>query len=176
MDKTFKKQIDDLIERRGIYEQDNDDNRNGALIKQVDANLIDVEMRKERRLSLVQRQKNIGMKPPKRIAQLEVIPRGRSQRIICVDYVDIIQDYERQNGRGNTKIFNPFSLVDFYSERFNGEPRFIIGTENQDYQPSEEYLEDLTDIVDFTYMYIIKDRTILREKKLREVIHNSLVN
>lgn len=96
-------------------------------------------MRKERRLALVQRQKNIGMKPPKRIAQLEVIPRGKSQRLISVDYKDIIQDYERQNGRANTKTFNPYSLVDFYSERFNGEPRFIIISDDEMYWPSEEF-------------------------------------
>lgn len=169
LDKTFKKQIDDLIERRGKYERENEENRNGALINQVDANLIDVEMRKERRLALVQRQKNIGMKPPKRIAQLEVIPRGKSQRLISVDYKDIIQDYERQNGRANIKTFNPYSLVDFYSERFNGEARFIIISDDEMYWPSEEYSEDLKEIEDRTYIYVVKDGTVKEERKLTDL-------
>ncbi|MGQ7890675.1 DEAD/DEAH box helicase [Paenibacillus sp. WC2504] len=167
LDKTFKKQIDDLIERRGNYERENVGNRNGALINQVDANLIDVEMRKERRLALVQRQKNIAMKPPKRIVQLEIVPRGKTQRVISVDYKELIQDYERQNGRGNIKTFDPFSLVDFYSERFNGEPRFIIITDDELYWPSEDYIEDLKEIDDFTYIYVVKDGRVKEERKIQ---------
>ncbi|AIQ22012.1 helicase-related protein [Paenibacillus sp. FSL H7-0737] len=166
LDKTFKKQIDDLIEKRTKYEQENKENKNGALINQVDANLIDVEMRKERRLALVQRQKNIGMKPPKRIAQLEIVPRGKPQRVISVDYRDIIEEYERKNGRGIIRVFHPFSLVDFYSERFNGESRYIIVTNDEKYWPSEDYHEDLKEIQDKTYIYVVKSGNCIEEKKL----------
>ncbi|WP_435924152.1 hypothetical protein [Paenibacillus sp. DYY-L-2] len=109
------------------------------------------------------------MKPPKRIVQLEVIPRGISQGLISVDYKDMIQDYERQNGRANIKAFHPYSLVDFYSERFNGEPRFIIISDDEMYWPSEEYTEDLKEIEDRTYIYVVKDGTVKEERKLTDL-------
>lgn len=170
LDKTFKKQIDDLIERRDKYEQENEDNRNSALINQMDVNLIDLEMRKERRLSLVERQKNIGMKPPKRLIQLEVVPRGKPGRVFSIDYKIIIEEYERQNGRGNLKMFNPLALVDFYSERYNGKPRYIIVTEDEFYWPSEEYYEDLHEIADQVYIYVVRDKKVIEERKLDQLL------
>lgn len=170
LDQTFTKQIHELMDRRAEYERDNHDNRNSALINQLDASLIDIELRKENRLTQVERQKNITMKPPKRIMQLEVVPRGVSERLLSVDYKEVVEAYERQHGRSNVKMFGPLARVDFYSERFNGEPRFIILTDNRDFFPSEEYLEDLADIAEYTYVYYIQGNVVVDEQRLAQRI------
>lgn len=47
--------------------------------------------------------------------------------------------------------------MDFYSERFTGEPRFIILTENKNFALSKDYAEDLQEIIDYTYLYLVED-------------------
>lgn len=166
LDQTFTKQIHELMDRRADYERDNHDNRNSALINQLDASLIDIELRKETRLTQVERQKNITMKPPKRIMQLEIVPKGVPERLLSVDYKEFVEAYERQHGRSNVKMFDPLARVDFYSERFNGEPRFIILTDNRDFFPLEEHLEDFADIAEYTYVYYVQGKVVVDEQKL----------
>lgn len=170
LDQTFTKQMHELMDRRAEYERDNHDNRNSALINQLDASLIDIELRKETRLTQVERQKNITMKPPKRIMQLEVVPKGVPDRLLSVDYKEVVEAYERQHGRSNVKMFDPLARADFYSERFNGEPRFIILKDNRDYLPSEEYLEDLSDIAEHTYVYYVQGNAVVDEQRLAQRI------
>lgn len=166
LDQTFTKQMHELMDRRAEYERDNHDNRNSALINQLDASLIDIELRKETRLTQVERQKNITMKPPKRIMQLEVVPKGVPERLLSVDYKEVVEAYEHLHGRSNVKMFDPLARVDFYSERFNGEPRFIILTDNRDFFPLEEHLEDFADIAEYTYVYYVQGKVVVDEQKL----------
>jgi superfamily II DNA or RNA helicase len=168
--KTFKKQIDDIIDKRYLYEQDNIDNKNSALINQMNANLIDTEMRRDERLLLIERQRNIGMEPPKLLMQIELTPNHQRSRVFTNNYKEIIEHYEKDNGRGNIKKFNSFALVDFYSERFNGEPRFIIITHQDDYFPSKEHLEDIREIAEKVFIYVIKNNEVVKERKLAEEI------
>ena len=62
--------------------------------------------------------------------------------------------------------FNSIYIVDFYSERYNGEERFIILTNHTNYVFSEEYIEDLKSIADKTYVYSISDEGIIENKLL----------
>ena len=127
----------------------------------MNANLIDIEVRKEERLSEVERQRNIVMKPPKKVAQLELYSDGKATRVFPSDYFELLVKYEQQHGRNGLKMFDAFALVDFYSERYNGEPRFIIVQDKQDIVFSREYIEDLRDIVDFAYVYFVdKDQNV----------------
>ena len=159
--KTFRLQANDVLERLTGYQQDNQGNKNTILINQMNANLIDIEVRKEERLSEVERQRNIVMKPPKKVAQLELYPDGTATRVFPSDYFELLVKYEQQHGRNGLKMFDAFALVDFYSERYNGEPRFIIVSDKQDIIFSREYIEDLRDIVDFAYVYFIdKDQNV----------------
>lgn len=168
--KTFSKQIDDVIEKRDKYEQENIENRNTALINQTNATLIDIEARRDERLTLVERQINIGMKPPKRLFQIEIMPNGKGNRVFSVDFKEIVEKYEHQNGRQHVKSFYSLALVDFYSERFNGEPRYILMTEQLDYFPSEDHLEDLRDILDKVYIYVVQNGQVVQERSIAEEI------
>lgn len=170
LQKTFKKQIDDILDKRFIYEQENMENKNSALINQMNANLTDTEIRRDERLMMIERQRNIGMEPPKLLIQLELTPNHQLSRLFSIDYKDIVEKYEQNNGRGNFKSFNTFALIDFYSERFNGEPRFIIVTDREDYFPSEDHLEDLQDILDKVYIYVVKNGEIAQERAMRDEI------
>lgn len=168
--KTFIKQIEEVLEKREKYEQENIDRRNSALINQMNANLIDIEARRDERLTLIERQMNIGMKPPKRLFQIEIMPNGKGNRAFSTDYKEIIERYENQNGRQIVKAFHPLALVDFYSERFNGEPRYILISDKLDYFPSEDHLEDLHDILDKVHIYILQNGQVVQERSMAEEI------
>ncbi|MDM8102795.1 hypothetical protein [Oceanobacillus oncorhynchi] len=170
LDKTYRVQYDETLQKLEEYQRDNIDNKNSALINQMNARLIDIENKKEDRLSLIERQANIGMIPPKQIVQLEVTPNGKNSRVISTDYQEIIEQYEKANGRRNVKVYAPFSLVDFYSERFNGEERFIILTENNDFFPDENYIEDLPEILKWVYIYVVKDGRVVEERAMDKEI------
>lgn len=166
LEKALNKQYEETLDKLEKYHRENDDNRYSALINQMNANLLDIEMKREERMKLLQLQGNIGMKPPKRILQLEVVPNGQSQRVISTDYKEIIEHYERLNGRKVVNSFHPYALVDFYSERFNGEERFIIVTNKKDFFPSEDYLEDLMPILEKVYIYNVKEGDVVEERAM----------
>ncbi|MBZ4688658.1 MAG: hypothetical protein PWQ96_1771 [Clostridia bacterium] len=164
--RAFEKQYNETLEKLTSYQSDNVDNRNSALINQMSAKLIDIEARRDERLAEIERQKNIVMKPPKRVVQLEVMPNGQIIRSFNVDFKDIVENYELANGRRLMKTYDNFALVDFYSERYNGEPRFIIISEQPNPQFSEEYMEHLKDILDRTYIYVVREGTVVSEKAM----------
>ncbi len=164
--RAFENQYNNTLEKLTSYQNENVDNRNRALINQMNAKLIDIEARRDERLAEIDHQKNIVMKPPKRLVQLEVVPNGRAVRSFNVDYKDVVENYELANGRRLMKTYDNFALVDFYSERYNGEPRFIIISEQDDPQFSEEYMEHLGDILGNTYLYVISDDDISCRKSL----------
>src|SRR5699024_2685172 len=147
LDNTYRVQYDETLQKLEEYQRENIDNKNSALINQMNAKLIDIENKKEERLSSIQRQANISMIPPKLIIQLEVTPNGKSGILISTDYQEVVEEYEKANGRRNVKAYAPFALIDFYSERFNGEERFIILSDNEDFYPSDDYIEDLRSIL-----------------------------
>lgn len=97
LEKTFRLQYNELIDKLMGYQQDNKDNKNIILINQMNANIIDLEARKEERLSEAERQRNIVMKPPKKVAQLEIYPDGRATRVFPSDYAGLIEKYEHEH-------------------------------------------------------------------------------
>ncbi len=170
LEKSFNEQYRNTLEKLEKYQQENIENRNSALINQMNAHLIDLDMKKEERLNVIRRQKNISMKPPKKILSLQLAPTGRSKRVMSIDYKDVVEKYEKANGRINIKMFDCLALVDFYSERFNGEERYIILTNDPNYMPSEEHLEDLADILKKVYIYVVQDGEIIEERAMEKEI------
>jgi hypothetical protein len=154
---TFQQQYNEVYERLLQYQSDNIDNKNSALINQMNSQLIDIEEQKKKRLNTINKQRKIILQPPKKIAQFELIPNGQSYRVIASDYRDLVAVYEKANGRKLIQMYDNLGLIDFYSERFNGEERFIILTETPDFILNEAHLEDLNNILDKTYVYLIKD-------------------
>lgn len=91
-------------------------------------------------------------------------------RLVSTDYKEIVEQYEKENGRSNFKVYKPFALVDFYSERFNGEPRFIIATNQHHYSLSEDHIEDLRDILDKVYTYVVENGNVIVERAMAEKV------
>ena len=71
---SFQRQYEDTLERLQRYQRENVDNKNAALINQMQANLVDIEIRRDERLAEVARQGNVLVKPPKCIGQIELYP------------------------------------------------------------------------------------------------------
>lgn len=168
LEKTFNYQHRDTLEKLEKYQQENIENRNSALINQMNAQLIDLDIKKEERLNTILRQKNISMKPPKRIISLQLVPIGSCKRVLAVDYEETIKMYEKDNGRMNVKMFDCLGLVDFYSERFNGEERYIILINDENYSLPEDYLEDLYEILDKVYIYIMKGDHVCKVRAMKD--------
>ncbi|WJF86776.1 hypothetical protein [Bacillus subtilis] len=152
---TFQQQYNEVYDRLLQYQSDNLGNKNSALINQMNAQLIDIEEQKKKRIHTLNKQRTIILQPPKKIAQFELIPNGSSYRVIASDYYNLVVAHEKANGRKLITMYDNLGLVDFYSERFNGEERFIILTEKPDFFISESHLEDLNNIIDKTYIYVI---------------------
>lgn len=163
---TFQQQYNDVLERLLQYQVNNPDNKNSVLINQMNAQLIDIEEQKNKRLEMINRQRTITLQPPKKIAQFELVPNGQSYRVIATDYYDVVEAYEKNNGRKLIKTYGNLGLVDFYSERFNGEERFIILTDKSNFMLSDNHLEDLHNILSKTYVYILQNSNI-EEVKLQ---------
>lgn len=68
----------------------------------------------------------------------------------------------------NVKMFDCLGLVDFYSERFNGEEHYIILTNDENYSLTEDYLEDLYEILDKVYIYIMKDGQVCKVRAMKD--------
>lgn len=77
----------------------------------------------------------------------------------------MIAAHEKEHGRRLVKQYDNLGLVDFFSERLNGEERFIILTDKPDFMLSEANVEDLNSIIDNTYFYLVNGEEI-EEMKL----------
>jgi len=166
LEKTFNQQYRETLERLETYRQENVDNRNSALINQMNARLIDLDMKKSERIQLINQQKNVAMKPPKRIMSLELIPMSSSNRMIAEDYYDLIVNYEKENGRLNVRQYDNLGMIDFTSERFNGEERFIILTNDPNFEMKETDLEELGEIIEYVHVYYVNQYNVLKEWKV----------
>lgn len=157
---TFQRQYNDTFDRLIQYQADNHDNKNSILINQMNAQLIDIDAQKNRRLEEIDKQRTITLQPPKRIAQFELIPNGDSNRLMAIDHIELIDYYEKSNGRRLIKTYDNLGLIDFYSERFNGEERFIILTNRSEFTLSDQHLEDLYSFRDKLFIYVVQENHI----------------
>ena len=166
--KTFTYQSDKILDKLLEYQEQGHDPNQVIRINQLNAQLKDIEIRKQERLSELERQSSIITKPPKRIALIELAPKGVSSRIIPEDVQQTIEEYERSQGRMIVKTFGAFALVDFYSERYNGEPHFIIVKDGNTEGLSEEHKRDLQEIAAYTHVYTMIDGKVAEQQPLGE--------
>jgi len=164
LEKSFNQQYRETLKKLDKYQQENIDNRNSALINQMNAKLMDLDIKKEERLKLINQQKNVSLKPPKLVISLDVMPTGKCQRVLANDYYEAVSQYERAHGRLNVKQYNNLGLIDFSSERYNGEQRFIVLTNDPEFTFSENELEDLRDISGMVYIYVVENGEVKEVK------------
>lgn len=170
LEKTFNQQYRDTLENLENYQRENDDNRNSALINQMNAQLMDLDIKKEERLNSIARQKNISMKPPKKVISFELIPSGSCDRVIAANFKKVILDYEKEHGRLNVKQFDNLGLIDYYSERYNGDERYILLTSSSSFMLSERDIEDLYDVLDKLYIYVVEGSKVVEERAVKDEI------
>lgn len=163
LEQSFNQQYRDTLKKLREYQEDNIDNRNSVLINQMNSKLTEIDFKRRERINLLLKQKNISIKPPRHIITLRIVSNKKSNRLIAEDYLDIIKTYERENGRLNVKQHSNLGLVDFTSERYNGEERFIIVTRNNNYMLSDHELEDLDEIINKLFIYIVDDSRVIKE-------------
>jgi len=166
--RTFEEQIAQTLDRITQLQTENFENRNSALINQLNATLIDLEVRRDERIAEVEREANIIAKPAKSLLRLELLPNGNSTRLIPTDWIDVVERYEHHYGRRNVRAYNAFSLVDFISESPSGDVRFIILAEVDKWNLllTPEFANDTADIRDRTYIYLVNDGTIISERSM----------
>jgi superfamily II DNA or RNA helicase len=154
--RSFEAQYETLLKRLNKYQIDNIGNKNSALINQTISQMEELEERRDVRLSEMERERSIQLKPARKLAMIRVIPSKEHAvtRLFPSDYVDLIKRYEISNGRPNVKVFDVFSLVDFYSEDADGEGRFIIVLKSI-HKKEMFNVADYASISNHTYVYLI---------------------
>ncbi|MCL4439876.1 MAG: DEAD/DEAH box helicase [Firmicutes bacterium] len=178
--RTFETQYLDTMNRLNEYRAKNTDNRYSALINQMSAQLVEIEERREDRLAEIERERSIQMRPPKRILQVLLKPdgsvRGVGQtetdsyqvyRQFPRDWLEVVQRYELMAGRTNVQALPAFGLVDFISEAADGESRFIILTDEHGFTLTKEHQQDLGKMLENTWIYLLIDEEIIRERRPR---------
>ncbi|MGG4042786.1 helicase-related protein [Bacillus smithii] len=163
--RAFDHQYQETVLRLDKYRNENEENRNSALINQMKAKLIDIEDRRKTRLEEVERERNVNIIPPNRLAQFKMFSdEEKSYRLLSIDYKELVERYEQANGRKNVKIYPALSLVDFMSEDEQGNPRFIILTNNKTMTLPKQHLKDLSDLSGCIYLYLIENGEVTQEK------------
>jgi len=156
--RAFETQYQETKKKLAEYRATNVDNRLGALINQMNAQLIETGERREQRLAEIERERSIQLRPTRRVMQITLRPDGSlGTRPLHEDWHGSIQRYELMAGRTNLQVFDEFGLVDFYSETPEGEPWLIITTDDPNYQISQVHRQDLADWMDKAYLYYIKN-------------------
>lgn len=160
--KSFEDQMETLQERLKKYQEGNEEGKNSALINQTYAQIDEMEDRSKERLSEIDRERSIQLKPVKRIAQFKVEPNGINNcRIVPEDYLTFIKDYELKQGRINIRTQPAFGLVDFISEEVDGESRLIVVT-NDVYQFKQHMIkEDYEPIKTRIHVYEVTKEDII---------------
>jgi superfamily II DNA or RNA helicase len=167
--RVFESQYENVLKRLSEFRQSNLDNQNHIQINQLKSQLEEIVERREERLQEVLRERSVYLKPLKRLTQLELLPvvnKTACVRIFPHDWLDIVKEYEAGVGRINVRAFDALGLVDFYSENYNGESKFIILGKEDMPSLSKEHLQDLLEIKEHTYIYVCKSDRIVKEYPL----------
>ncbi|UCZ53202.1 DEAD/DEAH box helicase [Bacillus shivajii] len=152
--KSFEDQMETLQDRLKKYQEENVEGKNSALINQTYAQIDEMEDRSKDRLSEIDRERSIQLKPVKRIAQFKVKPNGVDNgRVVPEDYFNLIEDYEMKHGRMNVRTQPAFGLVDFMSEEADGESRLIVVTNDIHLFKQQLVEEDYEPIKSRVYVY-----------------------
>lgn len=156
--RTFEAQYKDTMEKLSKYRATNEGNKNGALINQMKARVIEIEEKQEFRMEEIDRERTIQMRPPKCLLCIELNPDDTVyKRLMIKDFKELVCNYEAKMGRSNFDTLKQFGLVDFYSENTDGTPRYIILIDDLGFKLNEAHKDDLLPIVDKLYFYYINE-------------------
>ncbi|MFD6439444.1 DEAD/DEAH box helicase [Peribacillus sp. NPDC060186] len=160
--RAFNSQYENTIERLDNYKRENENNRNSALINQMQSQLLDIEERRKFRIEEVERERNINIIPPRLLSQFVLQPSLQSTyRVINDDYREAIKTYEQQNGRKIIENISSMGLVDFISEDGEGKMRFIILTSSSIIQLTDEHCLDLGELKKDVWLYNVQEGMVL---------------
>jgi len=161
--RAFEAQYRETMKKLAKYRATNVDNRLGALINQMSAQLIEIEERREQRIAEIERERSIQLCPTRRVMQITLRPDSSSTaRSLHDGWIGLIQRYELADGRTNLQVFDELGLVDFYSETAEGEPYLIITTDDSEYQVSLLHRQDLGGWLDKTHLYYVNNGDVVK--------------
>jgi len=168
--RSFDEQMQVLQERLTNYLEDNPNNKNSALINQTYTQIEDLEERSKERLEDIERERSIQLQSIKSLTQLHVQPISSTVRIIPADYVDVVKQYEYENGRLNIREKRAYGLVDFTSEEADGNTRFILVTPFLKALDEQIILEDYKELNGSVYIYLLQQGQIIEEIKMEQLV------
>ncbi|RFU67465.1 DUF2075 domain-containing protein [Peribacillus saganii] len=168
--RSFDEQMQTLQEKLTNYLSDNLNNKNSALINQTYTLIEDLEERSKDRLENIERERSIQLQSIKPITQLHIQPIVSAARVIPKDFIEVVKEYEYQNGRLNIRVKNAFSLVDFTSEEAEGNTRFILLTPSLELLSQQLELNDYQELNGSVYVYVVKQHNIVEEVKMEQII------
>ncbi len=123
--RAFDAQYDQAARRLEEYHRTNVDNRNSALINQANGQLLEIDEKRHARLTEVERERSVQLRPLKRLVQARLLPDGSAEtRVIPEDYADAWERQAHVAGYPHVRVMDAFGPVDLYSETAEGEGRF----------------------------------------------------
>ncbi|WP_102694167.1 hypothetical protein [Rummeliibacillus pycnus] len=128
-----------------------------------------MEERSKERLEDIERERSIQLQTIKPITQLHIQPIERSARVISKDFIELVKEYEYQNGQLNIREMKAFGLVDFTSEE-DGNTRFILLTSSLELLSQQLELNDYRELNGSVYVYLIDQHKIVEEVKTEKII------
>jgi superfamily II DNA or RNA helicase len=168
--KSFENQMETLQERLKKYQEENIEGKNSALINQTFAQIDDIEDRSKERLTKIDRQRSIQLKPISRVAQFMIEQIGLDcDRVIPEDYFSLIEEHELRQGRVSVRVQQALGLVDFISEEVDGKNRLIVVTKDIQLFKQQLVEEDYKLIKSRVFVYEVTDNKIT-EYRLDEVL------
>lgn len=168
--RSFDEQMQILQERLTNYLNDNLNNKNSALINQTTTQIEDLEERSKERLEDIERERSIQLQSIKTLAQLQVEPLSKIARIIPIDYLETVKQYEYSHGRLNVREKNAYGLVDFTSEEAEGNARFILLTTSLKALDEQIILEDYRELNGAVYVYVLDGEKVVEEIKIEQLM------
>jgi SNF2 family DNA or RNA helicase len=168
--KSFDEQMQTLQERLLNYKDQNEDNKNSAIINQTYTQIEDLEERSRDRLEDIERERSIQLQPIKRMAQLiiEPVTNGNS-RYIPIDFLESVKQYEYAHGRLNIRAKKAYGLIDFTSEETNGDTRFIIVSTSLESLMKSMQMDDYSSLNGSVYVYVLQEKEVVEEISLEQL-------
>lgn len=168
--RSFDEQMQVLQERLTNYLDDNPNNKKSALINQTYTQIEDLEERSNERIDDIERERSIQLQSIKSLAQLHVQPTSCAARVIPRDYLDVVKQYEYENGRINIREMKAYGLIDFTSEEEDGNTRFILVTPSLKALEEEIVLEDYEEFKGSVYIYVLQQEKIIEILNMEQLV------
>ncbi len=158
--RSFDAQYSQRLGRLQHYQETNRENRNSALINQTTTQLAALEERRLSRISRLERERTIQMRPVKPLYAIRLLPSPQGARSLPNVWEASVREFAMTSGYQNFRAFPAFGLVDYYAENREGQPVYFLATTDPKVKWSAEHLRDMQALQGAVCVCIVGDGAV----------------